>query len=130
VPNEKKGDVVPDPDSVKFEAVRRYGLSRPSFMSKSKRRLYRAQGRGAAPHPGQADTHIYFAGSNTTADSLEHAFSSGMVIASYAFNVAYPLAGHADAWGMYELFHREFMFPKTDVSSRLAQLHPRYERAL
>ena len=77
-------------------------------------------------YPGQLDTGIYFAGNNTTADSLEHAFISGEVIAHYAFGAAYPLFGfhmrNVAAFGMYDLFYKEFMFPKNGVSASLAHL--------
>lgn len=110
-----------------FEEVWQHGMWLPTFMLQAKQNLHRAQGRGASlSYPGQLDTGIYFAGNNTTADSLEHAFISGEVIANYAFGAAYPLAGlhlrNLAAFGMYDLFYSEFMFPKSDVSARLSHL--------
>ena len=113
-----EGDTVPDPATVLFEEVWQHGMWLPTFMLPAKQALHMAQGKGASmSYPGQLDTGIYFAGNNTTADSLEHAFISGEVIANYAFGANYPLAGlglrNLAAFAMYELFYKEFMFPKS-----------------
>ncbi len=127
IPDPAKGDKVPDPSTCLFEEVWQHGMWLPTFMLQAKQALHLAQGKGATmSYPGQLDTGIYFAGNNTTADSLEHAFISGEVIANYAFNAAYPLAGlgidNFAAFAMYDLFYTDFMFPKSGVSARLAHL--------
>jgi len=124
VPDQAKGDTVPKKESVIFEEVWAHGMWLPTFMLSAKRNLYHAQGKGARlSYPGQVDTGIYFAGNNTTADSLEHAFISGAVIANYAFEAPFPLLPHLGAFGMYELFYKEFMFPAATVSSKKSRLH-------
>jgi len=124
-------DPVPDPSTVLFEEVWQHGMWLPTFMLPAKQALHMAQGVGVSlTYPGQLDTGIYFAGNNTTADSLEHAFISGEVIANYAFGASYPFMGltlrHLAARGMYDLFYDEFMFPKAttqgSVSAKLAAL--------
>jgi len=127
IPDAKNGDVVPAPNTVLFEEEWQHGMWLPTFMLDAKRNLHMAQGKGVTRnYPGQLDTGIYFAGNNTTADSLEHAFISGEIIANYAFGAHYPLAGFnlrsALAFAMYELFYLEFMFPSSSVSTRLAHL--------
>jgi hypothetical protein len=96
----------------------------PTFMLEAKRALHMAQGRGVArSYAGQLDTGIYFAGNNTTADSLEQAFISGEVIADYAFGAAFPMTGFFPvAFAMYELFYNDFMFPTSSVATRLTHL--------
>ena len=123
VPSASNGDKVPDPSTVLFQEQWSHGMWLPTFMLPAKRALHMAQGFGVrgATYPGQLDTGIYFAGNNTTADSLEHAFISGAVIANYAFGAQYPLSTSLLAWGMYDLFYVEFMFPLS-VSARLAGL--------
>jgi hypothetical protein len=124
VPDQAKGDTVPKKESVIFEEVWAHGMWLPTFMLSAKRNLHHAQGKGARlSYPGQVDTGIYFAGNNTTADSLEHAFISGAVIANYAFEAPFPLLPHLAAFGMYELFYKEFMFPAATVSSKKSRLH-------
>ena len=127
IPDPNKGDVVPAAGTVLFEEVWQHGMWLPTFMLQAKQNLHMAQGKGASlSYPGQLDTGIYFAGNNTTADSLEHAFISGEVIANYAFGANYPLVGlkfrNLAAFAMYELFYNEFMFPKSGVSARLANI--------
>ncbi len=127
IPDAANGDQVPAPDTVLFEEVWQHGMWLPTFMLQAKQQLHMAQGKGKTlSYPGQLDTGIYFAGNNTTADSLEHAFISGEVIANYAFGAAYPLAGlhvrNIAAFAMYDLFYNEFMFPKSSVSARLSHL--------
>ncbi len=127
IPDPKKGDIVPAPETVLFEEVWQHGMWLPTFMLQAKQNLHMAQGKGVSlSYPGQLDTGIYFAGNNTTADSLEHAFISGEVIANYAFGATFPLAGmhvrNLAAFGMYDLFYNEFMFPKSGVSARLSHL--------
>jgi hypothetical protein len=127
IPDPAKGDKVPGTGTVLFEEVWQHGMWLPTFMLSAKRNLHLAQGKGVSlSYPGQLDAGIYFAGNNTTADSLEHAFISGEIIANYAFGARYPLAGlhprNALAFAMYELFYREFMFPASSMSARLAHL--------
>jgi predicted NAD/FAD-binding protein len=127
IPDPAKGDTVPAPETCLFEEVWQHGMWLPTFMLPAKQALHMAQGKGVSlSYPGQLDTGIYFAGNNTTADSLEHAFISGEVIANYAFGAAYPLAGlhlrNLAAFGMYDLFYNDFMFPKSGVSAKLAHL--------
>jgi hypothetical protein len=124
IPDPAKGDTVPDEESVIFEEVWSHGMWLPTFMLAAKRNLHLAQGRGVKlSYPGQLDTGIYIAGNNTTADSLEHAFISGAVMANYAFGAPFPFGFHPAAFGMYELFYKEFMFPAATVSARRARLH-------
>lgn len=132
IPDPTKGQRVPDPSKVLFEEVWSHGMWLPSFMWDAKRNLHMAQGKGVnLSYPGQMDTGIYFAGNNTTADSLEHAFISGAVIANYAFGADYPLTGSwrgLEAFAMYYAFYTEFMFPGASPAaapSRLRQLIPR-----
>lgn len=122
VPGE--GDTVPAPDTVLFEEEWQHGMWLPTFMLEAKRALHMAQGRGVArSYAGQLDTGIYFAGNNTTADSLEQAFISGEVIADYAFGAAFPMTGFFPvAFAMYELFYNDFMFPTSSVATRLTHL--------
>ncbi|MBS0366308.1 MAG: NAD(P)-binding protein [Proteobacteria bacterium] len=124
IPDPGKGHVVPRQDLVLFAEDWQHGMWLPTFMMQAKRALHMAQGKGAArSYPGQLDTGIYFAGNNTTADSLEHAFISGEIIANWACGARYPLTGlHPLAWAMYEIFYQEFMFPMRSVSERLAHL--------
>lgn len=123
IPDESKGDKVPDPDKVIFSEDWTHGMWLPTFMMDAKRGLHMAQGRGATfSYPGQLDTNVYFAGNNTTADSLEHAFISGAVIANYAFGSPYPL-DTIEGWAMYELFYKEFMFPAGSPGERRARMH-------
>lgn len=128
IPDPAQGDRIPDPSTVLFEEVWQHGMWLPTFMLDAKRNLHMAQGKGVSlSYPGQLDTGIYFAGNNTTADSLEHAFISGEVIANYAFGASFPLAGahlrNLAAYGMYELFYKEFMFPSAGgVSGDLSRL--------
>lgn len=122
IPDASKGDIVPKAETVKFEEVWKHGMWLPTFMLKAKQNLHHAQGRGVKlSYPGQLDTGIYFAGNNTTADSMEHAFISGAVIANYAFGSPYPLDS-LTGFGMYELFYKEFMFPAASVSAKKARL--------
>lgn len=122
IPDEKKGDKVPDPHKVIFEEVWTHGMWLPTFMMEAKRNLHKAQGRGVKlSYPDQLDTNVYFAGNNTTADALEHAFISGAVIANYAFGSPYPLES-IEGWAMYELFYKEFMFPSSSPGERRARL--------
>jgi len=123
VPDPTQGDRVPDTAKVIFEEVWSHGMWLPSFMLSAKRNLHMAQGKGVSlSYPGQLDTGIYFAGNNLTADSLEHSFISGEIIANYAFGAPFPLGLHAYAFGMYTLFYDEFMFPKATAAGKLAQL--------
>jgi predicted NAD/FAD-binding protein len=127
VPDKANGDTVPAEETVLFEEVWQHGMWLPSFMLPAKQALHMAQGKGVSlSYPGQLDTGIYFAGNNTTADSLEHAFISGEVIANYAFGAPYPLTGfhprNLAAFGMYDLFYKTFMFPNSGASSGLSHL--------
>jgi predicted NAD/FAD-binding protein len=124
IPDGSPGQKVPDPSTVLFSEVWQHGMWLPSFMLDAKRALHIAQGKGVSlSYPGQLDSGIYFAGNNTTADSLEQAFISGLVIANYAFGAPYPLTGlHPIAFAMYELFYREFMFPSDSSSAGIARL--------
>ena len=123
VPDGSPRQRVPDPNSVLFQEEWTHGMWLPSFMLDSKRALHMAQGKGALQsYPGQLDTGIYFAGNNTTADSLEQAFVSGEIIANYALGARFPFAGEVAAYIMYELFYREFMFPQSTASARVAHM--------
>jgi predicted NAD/FAD-binding protein len=123
VPDPGQGDRVPNATQVIFEEVWSHGMWLPSFMLPAKRNLHLAQGKGVSlSYPGQLDTGIYFAGNNTTADSLEHSFISGEIIANYAFGAPFPLGLHLYAWGMYKLFYDEFMFPQATPGAKLAHL--------
>jgi len=124
IPDPTKGDTVPANETVLFEEVWAHGMWLPTFMLAAKRSLHLAQGKGVKlSYPGQVDTGIYIAGNNTTADSLEHAFISGAVIANYAFGAPFPLVPHLAAFAMYDLFYKEFMFPASGVSAKRARLH-------
>lgn len=114
---------VPDPSTVLFQEEWTHGMWLPSFMLDSKQALHMAQGKGVSrSYPGQLDTGVYFAGNNTTADSLEQAFVSGEIIANYACGARYPLPGDAAAFFMYFLFYEEFMFPTSTGTGRLTRL--------
>ena len=129
IPNAAKGDRLPDPTKVLFQENWTHGMWLPTFMLPAKQALHMAQGKGTSlSYPGQLDTGIYFAGNNTTADSLEHAFISGEIIANYAIGAPFPLTGlhlrNFAAYVMYYLFYTEFMFPQSSPSARLAQAGP------
>jgi NAD(P)-binding Rossmann-like domain len=112
----------PAPGTILFEEYWTHGMWLPQFMMKEKQALHLAQGPGKISYPGQSPYPIYFAGNNTTADSLEHALLSGAVIADYAFGAPFPVRDNWLAWGMFELFYREFMFPGASPSHHFARL--------
>jgi hypothetical protein len=107
-----------------------HGMWLPQFMLPEKRAMHMAQGPGNINYQGQSPYPIYFAGNNLTADSLEHAFLSGAIIADYAFGAPLPVIDNIPAALMYELFKDEFMFPTgtsagaatPDVSARQAEI--------
>ena len=122
--NPEANDKVPASDKILFGEDWWHGMWLPNIPEKmweAKSNLHKAQGKGAIPYPEQEDTNIYFAGNNTTADSLEHAFLSGVVIANYAFGVGYALWDHPYAWAQYEAIYHEIMFPSDDPTERLAR---------
>jgi hypothetical protein len=122
IPDESKGDKVPDPKKVLFAEEWLHGMWLPTFMMEAKTALHMAQGKGATlSYPGQLDTGIYFAGNNTTADSLEHAFLSGAIIGNYAFDAPFPLIDSPLAYTMYYLFYHEFMFPDEKSANKLGR---------
>jgi hypothetical protein len=99
-----------------------HGKWTPAFMGGPKGNLHMAQGLGSISYPGQMNTNVYFAGNNATADSEEGALDSAMIIAEYAFNVAYPLPSlNPMAWFMYETYHN-VMFPKPNAASSIARM--------
>lgn len=121
VPDASQGDKVPDPKKVLFQETWTHGMWLPTFMMDAKKALHHAQPPGASlSYPGQLETGIYFAGNNTTADSLEHAFLSGAIIGNYGWDAPYPLDSLL-GFGMYELFYKEFMFPAASASEKLAR---------
>lgn len=104
-----------------------HGLWLPDSMKNSTKDVYMAQGAGginggAAPLPNTG-TNLYFAGNNTTMDSVEGALVSAMVIANYAFGVAYPMPLRpltATALAMYLYQYLGLMFPVDDAATRHA----------
>jgi len=102
---------MPASDKIMFQEFWLHGMWLPQFMLKEKQQLHMAQGPGKYSYPGQSTYPIYFAGNNTTADSLEHAFISGAIIADYAFDSPLPVFSNVLAFAMYFLFYTEFMFP-------------------
>jgi len=101
----------PAADTILFEEYWTHGMWLPQFMMKEKQQLHLAQGPGNVHYEGQSPYPIYFAGNNTTADSFEHAFLSGAIIADYAFGAPLPVRDNFTAFAMYWLFKQEFMFP-------------------
>lgn len=113
-----------------------HGLWLPSAMKDSTKVVHRAQGvgglNGTQPILPNTGTNLYFAGNNTTMDSVEGALVSAMVIANYAFGAPYPLLRmrplSAAAFGMYLALYLELMFPISDETHRRAlarHLEPR-----
>lgn len=102
-----------------------HGLWLPGSMENSTKVMYRAQGAGGInggkawlPNTG---TNLYFAGNNTTMDSVEGALVSALVIANYAFGVAYPMPPHgltAAAFALYMYLYLELMFPSSSPGMR------------
>jgi hypothetical protein len=121
---------IPAQDTVLFQEYWTHGMWLPQFMLAEKRAMHMAQGPGNINYQGQSPYPIYFAGNNLTADSLEHAFLSGAIIADYAFAAPLPVIDNIPAALMYELFKEEFMFPTgtstgadtPDVSARQAEI--------
>ncbi len=113
---------MPAADTILFQEYWLHGMWLPQFMYEEKQQLHMAQGPGKFTYPGQSPYPIYFAGNNTTADSLEHAFISGAVIADYAFDAPLPVGSDFLAFAMYYLFYSEFMFPNANISERHASL--------
>jgi NAD(P)-binding Rossmann-like domain len=104
-----------------------HGLWLPDSMKNSTKNVYVAQGAGGinggnGPLPNTG-TNLYFAGNNTTMDSVEGALVSAMVIANYAFGVAYPMPLEpltATALAMYLYQYLGLMFPVSDAATRHA----------
>jgi hypothetical protein len=119
---------LPAADTILFQEYWLHGMWLPQFMLQQKRQLHMAQGPGSVTYEGQSPYPIYFAGNNTTADSLEHAFVSGAIIADYAFGAPFPLMDPF-AFAMYMLFYTEFMFPNVSVTDRRAMLLDQARRA-
>ena len=104
-----------------------HGLWLPGSMEQSTKVVYRAQGAGGLnggkswlPNTG---TNLYFAGNNTTMDSVEGALVSALVIANYAFGVPYsmplkPLT--AAALSMFCYLYLGLMFPTPSDGVRRA----------
>jgi hypothetical protein len=113
---------MPAADTILFQEYWVHGMWLPQFMFNEKRQLHLAQGPGKFSYSGQSSYPIYFAGNNTTADSLEHAFISGAIIADYAFDAPLPVGTDPLAFAMYFLFYTEFMFPNVSASERRAHL--------
>jgi NAD(P)-binding Rossmann-like domain len=120
---------IPAGDKILFQEYWMHGMWLPQFMLKEKRQLHMAQGPGKYTYPGQSPYPIYFAGNNTTADSLEHAFISGAIIADYAFDAPLPVSSDPLAYAMYALFYYEFMFPGASLPERHARLLDRAVRS-
>jgi hypothetical protein len=122
---------IPAPNTILFQEYWLHGMWLPQFMLAEKQNLHLAQGPGKYRYQGQSPYPIYFAGNNTTADSLEHAFLSGAIIANYAFNSPLPVGSNFPAFAMYWLFYNEFMFPgATPSSQRMQILHEATRRPL
>lgn len=114
-------DKVPDPAKTFYKETWMHGMWLPTFMMPAKKALHNAQPPGnSLSYPGQRDTNVFFAGNNTTADSLEMAFLSGAIIANYAWGAPYPLDSLL-GFGMYELFYKEFMFPAALATEKYAR---------
>ena len=107
-----------------------HGLWLPGSMEKSTKVVYRAQGAGGIdggkswlPNTG---TNLYFAGNNTTMDSVEGALVSAMVIANYAFGVPYSLPLRpltAAGFALFAYLYLGLMFPVEASSLRQALTH-------
>ena len=101
-----------------------HGLWLPDSMKNSTKALYSAQGTGTIAYGNRklpnTGNNLYFAGNNTTMDSVEGALVSSMVIANYAFGVDYPMPYRpltAVAYLMYRFLYQGLMFPKVDVGA-------------
>src|SRR6185436_10483678 len=104
-----------------------HGLWLPGSMEQSTKVVYRAQGAGGIdggkswlPNTG---TNLYFAGNNTTMDSVEGALVSAMVIANYAFGVPYSLPLRpltAAGFALFAYLYLGLMFPVEADSLRQA----------
>lgn len=104
-----------------------HGLWLPDSMKGSTKNVYVAQGaggiNGGVSHLPNTGANLYFAGNNTTMDSVEGALVSAMVIANYAFGVVYPMPARpltAAALAMYLYLYVGLMFPTPDGASRHA----------
>lgn len=104
-----------------------HGLWLPDSMKGSTKNMYVAQGaggiNGGPPMFPNTGSNLYFAGNNTTMDSVEGALVSAMVIANYAFGVAYPMPARpltATALAMYLYLYLGVMFPVPDDATRHA----------
>jgi hypothetical protein len=104
-----------------------HGLWLPDSMKDSTKNVYVAQGAGGingGPSPlPNTGTNLYFAGNNTTMDSVEGALVSAMVIANYAFGVPYPMPFQpltATALAMYLYLYLGVMFPVSNDATRQA----------
>jgi hypothetical protein len=113
---------LPEASSILFQEFWLHGMWLPQFMLAEKQMLHLAQGPGKYQFQGQSPYPIYFAGNNTTADSLEHAFLSGAIIADYAFDSPLPVGSNLPAFAMYYLFYTEFMFPGCSPTARRLQV--------
>lgn len=126
IPDENKGQKVPNPSKVLYNQPWTHGRWTPSAMDGPKTNLYMAQGLGNISYPGQLNTNVYFAGNNTTVDSEDGALMSAMAIANYAFGVKYPLAELSAesvfAFLMYNMYH-DIMFPKQHAAHSVTALH-------
>lgn len=104
-----------------------HGLWLPGSMEDTTKVVYKAQGAGGI-NGGQSwlpntGTNLYFAGNNTTMDSVEGALVSAMVIANYAFGVPYPMPIKpltAAAFSLYTYLYLKLMFPTGDDGARHA----------
>ena len=107
-----------------------HGLWLPGSMEQSTKVVYRAQGaggmNGGKPWLPNTGTNLYFAGNNTTMDSVEGALVSALVIANYAFGVPYsmPLKWiQLEAFALYLYLYTELMFPMSDAKVRRVLAH-------
>ena len=117
----------PAPGTILFEEYWTHGMWLPQFNLAAKQTMHMAQGPGAVSYPGQSKYPIYFAGNNITADSFEHAYLSGAIIADYAFGARLPVNDSLTAFAMFELFYEEFMFPQPSTGIHRLRI---LERAL
>jgi hypothetical protein len=120
-------DMLPKDSLVLVKEPFIHGLWLPGSMKKSTKVVYRAQGQGGLdggrswlPNTG---TNLYFAGNNTTMDSVEGALVSAMAIANYAFGVPYsmplrPLT--ATGFALFAYLYLGLMFPVGSDSLRHA----------
>jgi hypothetical protein len=114
----EQGSVVPQNPFQTEQFV--HGMWLPSYMLGAKQALHTAQGVGTLTNVTNAGTNLYFAGNNTTFDSVEGGLVSGMAIANYAFGAPYPIAPGTltpVAFAMFLYLYLGVMFPQDEATA-------------